>query len=798
MPKANAAYDAGRIIDDSVFLDAKSMGIADIQNFLNARGSGLKDMTFTLQCYGSSSQERQWYTAAGARCDTPIPASEIIYYAAQIYGVNPKVILATMQKEQSLTTAANPTVWQLTQAMGYACPTSGSCDSSSSFPYQIDSGTWALRFHYERARGNMNWWYTSTSWTCGTEKDLYKPNLYPGQNVRFYDTNGSYYTTVYIQNAATSTMYCYTPHAYNNPQGLYGRAPYGTTGLYYSGSYNFVYFYELWFGTTQTPSFAWQLVSQDAYADAARTRPIDTTVLSPNTTYYLRITAKNTGNVTWSNTGGATNNRVNLGVNNPSNRASILGNNTWLSSSRPATLSESSVIAGATGTFVFSVTTPNYQLSTNEYFNLVAEGQTWMNDIGMHWPIGVKGPTDAYRLTTQEAFYDPSLTKTANTSLLARNTSYYLRIRMLNTGNTTWSNSGANPLRLGTSGPLDRASVFYDSSWISTNRTATMLESSVGPGQVATFVFKVHTPNYYIDQREYFRPVLEGKSWLTDIGLYYRLNVAPATDQWQLQQQRTFTNETKTTALNTSSVPNKTRYYAVVSVKNTGNTAWSNSGTNPLRLGTSSPLDRASVFYDSSWVSQNRPATLKESSVAPGDTGTFEFWMTSPYSVDNTEFKEYFRPVIEGKNWLTDIGMYFYTKSGSSPVDTWSLVEQSAFSNAARTVSADLTNAARSTTYYLRLRILNTTGSTWSTSTFRLGTSSPADRVSAFQNSSWLSSNRATRLKEQSVTPGQVGTLEFSITTPGASTTSNEYFRPVIDGVRWMQDIGLYWRVQVN
>jgi len=251
-PKTYAAYEAGRIIDDVVFLDAKSMSVSDIQNFLTARNSGLRNMKFNLQCYGTGSQERQWYMAAGARCDVPIPASEIIYYAAQIYGVNPRVILATMQKEQSLTTAPNPTSWQLNQAMGYACPTSGSCDSSSSFPYQIDSGTWALRSHFERARGNLNWWKSSTGWVCGTEKTYYKPNLYPRQNVRFYDTNGTHYTTIYIHNAATSAFYCYTPHAYNNPQGLYGRAPYGNTGLYYSGSYNFVYFYELWFGSTKT------------------------------------------------------------------------------------------------------------------------------------------------------------------------------------------------------------------------------------------------------------------------------------------------------------------------------------------------------------------------------------------------------------------------------------------------------------------------------------------------------------------------------------------------------------------
>src|SRR5690606_27307849 len=146
----------------------------------------LKNMNFVLQCYGPDSKERQWYTAAGATCDTPIPASHIIYYAAQIYGVSPKAILATLQKEQSLITTPNPTSWQINQAMGDACPTSGSCGGNSTLPYQIDSGVWALRYDYERARGNMTWWRTSARWTCGTEKSLYKPTLYPAQNVRFY------------------------------------------------------------------------------------------------------------------------------------------------------------------------------------------------------------------------------------------------------------------------------------------------------------------------------------------------------------------------------------------------------------------------------------------------------------------------------------------------------------------------------------------------------------------------------------------------------------------------------------
>lgn len=249
--KAEAAYDGANIIANGVFLNSASMSISDVQNFLVSKGSGLANKNFVLNCYASDSKERQQYTAVGAPCDQNVPASQIIYYASQIYGVNPRVIIATLQKEQSLITSPNPTEWQINQAMGYGCPTSGSCSDGSNFFYQVDNGVWALRYHYERAKGNLNWWSPSTSWVCGTEKAYYKPNLYPGQNVQFYDEDGVHYRTLFLSNAASSALYCYTPHTYNNPQGLYGLPIYGTTGRYYTGSYNFVYWFDAWFGSTQ-------------------------------------------------------------------------------------------------------------------------------------------------------------------------------------------------------------------------------------------------------------------------------------------------------------------------------------------------------------------------------------------------------------------------------------------------------------------------------------------------------------------------------------------------------------------
>ncbi len=248
-PRAHAAYDGSRLIDNNVFLDANSMNASQIQQFLVDKGAGLANLNFALTCGApSDTATMNAYAAVSAPCGQTIPASSIIYYAARIYGVSPRVILSTMQKEQSLTTAVNPTSWQINQAMGYGCPDSTGCGASNFF-YQIDNGTWALRYHYERANSNNTWWNSGGN-VCGGTTIYRSTGLYAGATVTFKDDNGVGYATYTLANAATASFYCYTPHAYNNPQGLYGLPTMGTSGMYYSGSYNFVLWFERWFGLT--------------------------------------------------------------------------------------------------------------------------------------------------------------------------------------------------------------------------------------------------------------------------------------------------------------------------------------------------------------------------------------------------------------------------------------------------------------------------------------------------------------------------------------------------------------------
>jgi hypothetical protein len=375
-----------------------------------------------------------------------------------------------------------------------------------------------------------------------------------------------------------------------------------------------------------------------------------------------------------------------------------------------------------------------------------------------------------------------------------------MQLKARNTGNVTWSNTGSNPVRLGTSNPGNRNSVMCDNSWVSCNRPAALTEASVAPGQIGTFSFSIKTPNNYGTYREYFDPVADGAMWMNDVGMNWQLTTKPGTASWQYVTQAAYTDDSKATPIDLSHIANGTRFYITLSARNTGNITWSNTGSNPVRLGTSNPTDRSSAFCDNTWVSCNRPAALTESSVAPGEVGTFGFWMQAPYSLNGTQLKEFFRPVVEGSQWMNDVGLYWPITMQSS-TSAWQHQGQSSYTDSNHATPADLANAATNTTYYLQLRAKNTSGITWASNgnnPLRLGT--PNNATSPFCNNTWVGDgcNRPATMAESSVVPGQTATFNFSIKTPSTPVDTHLNLRPVIDGQFWLDDIGLYWQVTTH
>ena len=110
--------------------------------------------------------------------------------------VNPAVILAFLEKEQSLLSIANyntktdPQV-RLKWAMGMGCPDGTKCNSAyEGFANQVNWGAFQLQYNYNLSANNQG-------------------NFRAGSNIRTLDNYD-----VYLSNSASASVYRYTPHVY--------------------------------------------------------------------------------------------------------------------------------------------------------------------------------------------------------------------------------------------------------------------------------------------------------------------------------------------------------------------------------------------------------------------------------------------------------------------------------------------------------------------------------------------------------------------------------------------------------
>jgi hypothetical protein len=531
--KSAAAFNANNLMDDGVFERSNLMSPAQIDNWINQ---------FPSSCISSNSGFRtpdpQGWSAAQNQYlfGGNVTVGQAIYDTAQLYHVNPQVILSTMQKEQSLVTGSagcynepNPaTATPMTNqcgsgtrnctlacthaggcmniAMGYGCP--GYCDAKDEgFSMQLTLGTWLLRFGEQRAYGNLTGY---VGYEQGDENFTYTGPMTQGTRKRSASSaaisyDGLYTTqdgvTVSIANGATASLYNFTPFT--------------------SGNSNFDTIFQNWFGSLYD-IYTWSVTSQYAYTDQTKSTPMDLTNLLPGQKAWIGFVAKNTGTASWVNSGA---NAVRTGTTLPQDRNSpfcdLADSPVWLGCNRPANMTEASVAPGGNGTFEFWYVAPSQPRTYDEHFSLVAEGLKWMNDTGMYFHTVVKPPTYTWLVASQYAYVDQSKATSADLANLVPGQKVWIGFKAKNTGNVSWTNSGSNPIRVGTSNPMDRSSPFCDSSWLGCNRPVSMSEAAVAPGQTATFEFWYKAPASTGVYTEYFRPVVEGIQWMNDLGLNF-------------------------------------------------------------------------------------------------------------------------------------------------------------------------------------------------------------------------------------------------------------------------------------
>jgi putative cell wall-binding protein len=230
---SKADFDPGYLISDAQFYERGAMTESEIQAFLE-RMVGTCGNSNCLAQYRQSTvtktaTERCTGTYTGAENER---ASRIIYKVQQACGISAKVILVTLQKEQSLITLSAPSSSRLERAMGYYCPDDpsrpGWCDPRfAGFQNQVYNAS--AQFH--RYRLNP----TNYAYRIGTVRIQYHPNSACGTK------------SVTIRNAATAGLYIYTPYTPNAAalNNLYGT---GDSCSSY-GNRNFWRLFTDWFGS---------------------------------------------------------------------------------------------------------------------------------------------------------------------------------------------------------------------------------------------------------------------------------------------------------------------------------------------------------------------------------------------------------------------------------------------------------------------------------------------------------------------------------------------------------------------
>lgn len=282
-------FNPGKIIDDSVFYNGVTLTVGQVQNFLDSKvpvcdtnGTmpasdwGRSDITHAqlasyirngtngykkntnyhappYTCLKNYKQNIPQMEAASGLCDgiaakSNRTAAQIITDVGAACGINPKVLIVLLEKEQSLITDNWPLQRQYSSATGFDCPDTAPCDPSfAGFFYQVYHAARQFKvyranqndYNYIAGRTNKIYWQTNLGEyinPTGNENDLSKKGATCG------------YSKVYIENQATAALYIYTPYRPNQKAlaNLNGTGD----GCSAYGNRNFWRIFTQWFGST--------------------------------------------------------------------------------------------------------------------------------------------------------------------------------------------------------------------------------------------------------------------------------------------------------------------------------------------------------------------------------------------------------------------------------------------------------------------------------------------------------------------------------------------------------------------
>ena len=235
-PCAVVGWDPGNIISDQVFFNPTAMSEPQVRAFITTQGADchtrycLPNVTVTAPPITGNRYCRQY--PGGADLD----AAALIVGLAVACGINPQVLLVTLQKESQLLTRTDPTPDSYTAAFGWNCPDTGPNSTADCDPSAAGLVNQAVGVATQFARYR-------------TDPDRYPYRAGRTATIPFnVPGSGCGGAPVTIANTATAALYNYTPYQPN--QAAITNYPGSGDRCSSYGNRNFFYLFQQYFGPT--------------------------------------------------------------------------------------------------------------------------------------------------------------------------------------------------------------------------------------------------------------------------------------------------------------------------------------------------------------------------------------------------------------------------------------------------------------------------------------------------------------------------------------------------------------------
>ena len=365
---------------------------------------------------------------------------------------------------------------------------------------------------------------------------------------------------------------------------------------------------------------------------------------------------------------------------------------------------------------------------------------------------------------------------------------------------TSWSgNESPSPLPAGVSGPVGYPIMVVYSGGQPVDMRAAEIVAPDGS----------RVPIYYASQqfeRDYYviipqRPLATNTTYHVRFDI--NVNAVMVTNEWDFSTGSTVTSGGGPTAIaptdnglhsawvsqtTTGAMQPAATATITLGFRNTGSKTWTRgvAGSQVTLAINGDSTAYSNMGMNIGWPSANRVAVQNEAAVGPGGTATFTFTTRAPFAAGTVRLP--LRLVVDGVAWLEDQGVYVPITTVVDYHSRW--VSQSAYP----------TLRAGEVSGLLSISFRNAGSETWTKGILgqeaRLAVNLD-DAMWAPLGVNWMSANRVAPQSEASVGPGGTATFSFQVRAPTAPGTYAIHLRPVIDGVVWMEDEGVFLYITV-